>query len=113
MDTERIAREIYDYTNGYPYLVSRICQLKKNTLFDSLMGTVLGNTEISRILERILFAGDVVSYNAYNIAVSDAEMYGFIQDAQGKVVISNRIFETLLYNYYLSVNEMKVFCGDI
>ena len=27
MDTKLIAREIYDYTSGYPYLVSRICQL--------------------------------------------------------------------------------------
>ncbi len=27
MDTGVIAGQIYDYTNGYPYLVSRICQL--------------------------------------------------------------------------------------
>lgn len=27
MDTKLIAREIHDYTSGYPYLVSRICQL--------------------------------------------------------------------------------------
>lgn len=27
MDTGAIAKQIHDYTNGYPYLVSRICQL--------------------------------------------------------------------------------------
>ena len=27
MDTEAIAKEIHEYTNGYPFLVSRICEL--------------------------------------------------------------------------------------
>lgn len=27
MNTEAIAQEIYDYTEGYPYLVSRLCQI--------------------------------------------------------------------------------------
>ena len=27
MDTAKIAQEIYDYTSGYPFLVSRICQI--------------------------------------------------------------------------------------
>lgn len=27
MDTQDIARLIYDYTSGYPFLVSRICKL--------------------------------------------------------------------------------------
>lgn len=138
MDTALIAQEIYNFTNGYPFLVSRICQLmdtqlvggcfadlsavwtragvsesvrriltEKNTLFDSLMGKVYHNPEMSRTLERILFAGDFVSYNAYNIGIADAEMYGFVRDDHGKVAVSNRIFETLLYNYYLSVNELQ------
>ena len=71
------------------------------------MGKVYHNPEMSRTLERILFAGDFVSYNAYNIGIADAEMYGFVRDDHGKVAVSNRIFETLLYNYYLSVNEMQ------
>ena len=27
LDTAKIAQEIYDYTSGYPFLVSRICQI--------------------------------------------------------------------------------------
>ena len=27
MDTKRVAQEIYNLTSGYPFLVSRICQL--------------------------------------------------------------------------------------
>lgn len=62
---------------------------------------------ISEAVRRILFAGDFVSYNAYNIGIADAEMFGFVRDDHGKVVVSNRIFEILLYNYYLSVNELQ------
>ena len=138
MDTELVAQEIYNFTSGYPFLVSRICLIidtqlvgagfcdfskawtragvseavrriltEKNTLFDSLMGKVNDNPEMGRILERILFAGDFVSYNAYNIGIADAEMFGFIRDDHGRVAVSNRIFETLLYNYYLSVSELQ------
>ncbi|MEZ3488173.1 MAG: AAA-like domain-containing protein [Lachnospiraceae bacterium] len=136
MDTALIAQEIYDFTSGYPFLVSRICQvidtqlveaysakdawtrdgvseavrrilIEKNTLFDSLMGKVHDRPEMSRTLERILFAGDFVSYNAYNAGIADAEMFGFVRDDNGKIVVSNRMFETLLYNYYLSVDELQ------
>lgn len=140
MDIALVAREIYDFTSGYPFLVSRICLLidtqlvgerfsdfsaawtregiseavrriliEKNTLFDSLMGKVHDDPEMGRTLERILFAGDFVSYNAYNIGIADAEIFGFIRNVHGQVVISNRIFETLLYNYYLSVSELQGF----
>ena len=44
---------------------------------------------------------------AYNIGIADAEMFGFIRDDYGRVAVSNRIFETLLYNYYLSVSELQ------
>lgn len=129
MNTMQIAQEIYDYTSGYPFLVSRICQIidaelniwtvsgiseavkrilsEKNTLFDSLMGKVYDNKPLSDILQSILFSGERVAYNAYNISAMDGEMYGFLTNKNGSVVISNRIFEVMLYNYYLSLNEMK------
>lgn len=141
MDTAAIAREIRAYTNGYPYLVSRICQLidtqiagkssrfaalgdawtitgvaeavrrmllERNTLFDSLMGKVQSNPELSALLERILFSGERVSYSLYSLPVMDGEMYGFIRRTDdGALAIANRIFETLLYDYYLGLNELK------
>ena len=129
MDTAKIAQEIYDYTSGYPFLVSRICQiidtelniwtvsgiseavkrilLEKNTLFDSLMGKVYDNKPLSDTLQSILFSGERIAYNIYNVAAMDGEMYGFLTNKDGATVISNRIFEVMLYNYYLSLNEMK------
>ena len=129
MDTEKMAQEIYDYTSGYPFLVSRICQIidteldmwtisgvseavkrilqEKNTLFDSLMGKVYDNKSLSDILQTILFSGERVAYSLYNVPMMDGEMYGFLTNKDGAAVISNRVFEVMLYNYYLSLNELK------
>ena len=89
MNTAKIAQEIFDYTSGYPFLVSRICQiidtelnigtvsgiseavkrilLEKNTLFDSLMGKVYDNKPLSDTLQSILFSGERIAYNIYNV----------------------------------------------
>ena len=130
MNTSQVAQEIYDYTNGYPFLVSRICQiidtefsdewsvfgvseavkhilLEKNTLFDSLMGKVYDNEPLSELLQRILFGGERVPYNPDSIPEEDGEMYGFIKRDSGALVISNRIFETRIYNYFLNLTEVK------
>ena len=138
MDTAAVAREIHAFTNGYPFLVSRICQLMdermlggrfetlsevwtpagvseavrmilmdSNLLFDSIMGKVQGNDGLQRLLYEILFSGERISFNPYDTAVSDAVMYGFIVNDDGGIKISNRIFETLLYNYFLNNEETK------
>ena len=139
MDTAQIAEEIRDYTSGYPFLVSRICQLidtdlagkderfptlasawtcdgvsetvrkiltESNLLFDSLMGKIQNDRELYNILYMTLFSGELISFNPYNIATGDAAMYGFIVNENGKIKIANRIFETMLYNYFLS-EDMK------
>ena len=137
MHIEQIAEEIFNWTGGYPFLVSRICLLldsyteserfsdlskrwtiegvseavrriliEKNTLFDSLLGKVYDNPEMSRILERILFAGDQVPYNPDIAWLADGEMNGFIINNNGIVTLANRIFERRLYNYFLSNIEL-------
>ena len=129
MDIMTVAQEIYNFSNGYPFLVSRICQLldeeeiewsikgvaeivrrilmEKNALFASIMGKVHDNLELSNVLQRVLFSGEKIAYNAHNIAISDAEMYGLILNDNGTARISNRIFETLLYEFYLISDEIK------
>ena len=81
--------------------------MEPNTLFESLMGKVLDNGELSDVLQKILFSGEELSYSLYDTAVSDARMYGFVRNDDGKVRISNRIFEMLLYNHFLATEEMK------
>ena len=138
MNTVQLAKEIHDYTEGYPFLVSRICQiidieliggniyepaiawtsfgiseavkrilLEKNTLFDSLMGKVYDNAPLKDVLQRILFGGERIPYNPDNIPAMDGEMYGFVKNDNGALAVANRIFETRLYNYFLSLSEME------
>ena len=134
MDIQAIAGEIYDFTSGYPFLVSRICKLlderimgsegfpvkekvwtkagvteavkmllaEKNTLFESLAGKLDDYPELRNLIYALLFNGNAIPYNSLNKAVEIAEMFGFIKNLNGNVVISNRIFETVLYNLFLS-----------
>lgn len=139
MNEEEIAGLIYDYTSGYPYLVSRLCKLidenvgqmrqsasektawtrngfhealrmilsEKNTLFESLTGKLLDYPELDAMLQSLLFTGKSIVYDPDNPAIDAAAMFGFIRNRYGNVVASNRIFETRLYNHYLSTAEIQ------
>ncbi len=134
MDTERMASEIYDYTSGYPFLVSKICKLlderiagsekvsqlsdawakeglhaavnilisEKNTLFDSLTKQLMDYPELKEMLSSILFEGKDYPYVATNQVIEMAAMFGFVRNDHNVVKVSNRIFETVLYNHLLS-----------
>ncbi len=135
MDTELMADLIYEYTGGYPFLVSRICKLlderiytdderkawtkegfleamrillnESNPLFESLLGKLNDYPELDRLIYRLLFQGVSITYNPDNQVVQIAKMFGFVKVDQGTVVMANRIFETRLYNKYLSDAEIQ------
>ena len=54
------------------------------------------------MLYSILFQGESYPYNPDNFVIDIGTMFGFIKENDGQVVISNRIFETRLYNLFLS-----------
>lgn len=143
MDTGEISSVIYDYTSGYPYLVSRICKLiderlaqdgffsdkkdvwtrdgilkavnilmsERNTLFDSLMEKLDAYPRLRDVLHFILFQGKDFFYNPDDEAIHMACMFGFIKVTdQNRVEVANRIFETRIYNYFLSLPENQN-CG--
>ena len=138
MDIDAISRLIYEYTNGYPYLVSRICQLidviiapqmnsienawtkqgveeavkrilsdGNDTLFQSLINKLDNLTQIRESIRSVLMEGIKLAYNPDQPEISIMEMYGFIRNDHNTVRIANRIFETRLYNYFLSNEEIK------
>ena len=133
MDIHDMAQMLIDYTSGYPYLVSRLCQLldekklqwnkegflsalkillmENNTLFDDMMKKLHDFPELSNVLQAILYNGEQFTYNPDNKIFNLAKMFGYIRpDDYGKTTISNRIFETRLYNYYSSLEESsKIF----
>ena len=139
MDVEQMAKMIYDYTSGYPFLVSDFCKIideeisgsemfpkhgeawtkrgflealkvvlaEKNTLFESMVNKLTEYPELEKMLYDILFQGRTYMYNSLDRNIDIAEMFGFVKNQNGIVAISNRIFETVLYNYFLTSTEMK------
>lgn len=139
MDISKIAGLIYDYTSGYPFLVSRFCKLmdeeiagsenfpekksawtyagflaaeriltgEKNTLFESMVNKLYDLPELKEIVYSTLFAGRESSYNVLNHAIDMAHMLGFVKNDKGIAVISNRIFEVVFYNFFLSSSESR------
>lgn len=137
MNISKMSELLYAYTAGYPFLVSRICQLmdervrdeyenlklvwtengfneavrillaEKNPLFESLVGKICDYPELSVMLKTLLFTGRNIAYNPDETSIDMAQMFGFIKNQNGNVVIANRIFEMRLYNYYLTEAKMQ------
>lgn len=137
MDMDLISRQIYEYTSGYPYLVSRICQLlderiagsrffsdkkaawtkegmleairillkEPNTLFDDMVKHLLEYPKLSAMLKNILFQGRRYTYEANAQVTQIGMMFGFLKEQDQAVCVSNRIFETKLYNFFLAEEE--------
>jgi hypothetical protein len=147
MDTCEMAQDIYDYTSGYPFLVSRICKLidekiygteefpdkksawtrkgfleaiklllnESNTLFESLRNKLLDYPDLRKLIFELLFNGKDIPYNSLSESIEIAAMFGFVKNEGNKAVITNRIFETVLYNYFLSkeVVESKIYAAGL
>lgn len=130
MDIGRISRELYFYTGGYPFLVSRLCKwldeeggrvwttdniknaetalLKtRNTLFDDLIKNVENNEELKSLLMGILYDGNKYSFNLSNPVINLGVMFGILAEQDHMTVISNIIFETYLYDYFVSIKSME------
>lgn len=123
MNTAAIAQEIFDYTDGYPFLVSRICQLmdehhswthaglldtirelekESNSLFDDIAKKLKDYPDLRGLLYDILFCGKSVPFNLGTELVSIGSMFGFLKDDAGQVAIANRIFEIWFYNLFIA-----------
>lgn len=135
MDVSVTAQEIYDYTDGYPFLVSRICQLMDGKftagqLFggsfvwtpegvgeavgsilmekNTLFESLMGKVyDLPELNQMLLFSGEMIPYNPDDAVIDEAEMYGFVKNEQGFVKVANRIFETRLYNFLIKSYEVQ------
>jgi len=79
---------------------------EKNTLFESLSEKLISYPELNEMLRCILFTGKTITYNFYEPSINIATMFGFVKEGS-VLAIANRIFETWLYNYYLSSSELQ------
>lgn len=132
MNTKSISERLYYYTNGYPFLVSKLCKIidekmlektkrawvmddieeavtiilkEKNTLFDDLIKNLEHNEALYRLVYGILLEGEEVTFNIDNPVIDQGAMYGIVRSGEGKIMIDNRIFEERIYNYMSSKIE--------
>ena len=130
MDIPSIADEIYSYTSGYPFLVSRICQCidgeqgngwtaagvqnavktimeESNPLFDDVFKNLLNNRQLSEFTYNLLIVGELTPFMNYDPIINIGVRYGFFCNTEGKVAISNKIFERLMTDYFMSKDRRE------
>ncbi|GHV13115.1 hypothetical protein AGMMS49938_07080 [Fibrobacterales bacterium] len=124
MDIESISKELRYYTNGYPFLVSKLCliiheDLEKdwtvrgvqnavkalvystNTLFDDLSKNLQSYPELKQMMYDIIIDGKVFNYNSMNTIIELGLTFGFLVRKGNIVTVGNKIFETILYNHFI------------
>jgi len=127
-----VAAEIYQYTSGYPVLVSTICKYidedlakqweaegvrravkllvaqKENIpLFDSLFKYLENDPNVYKFMYSVLFSNQHWSFMLGNPTIALCYRYGLIESVDKKVKISNKIFEILLIEYFVSKEKME------
>ena len=129
MDIPAISEEIYNYTSGYPVLVSKLCKCmaelgspswtaagvkeavkdvisKKSVLFDDIFKNLGNDKRIHDFLYDLLIVGSKIRYSHYNPDIEWCNMFGYVsQDALGDVKISNKIFESVMLNFFSSTKR--------
>lgn len=130
MDVSYVSRFLHDYTDGYPYMISRLCKLmdeqvgndlawtveglqlavrvllrEQNALFDDMVKKLEDVPELKEEISQILFCGVKYSFEISNPVINLGVMFGFLKEYRHTVAVSNRIFEMKLYNLLLSEGE--------
>jgi hypothetical protein len=122
-DIVKVSQIIFNFTNGYPYLVSKICKLieeklkrnwtengihnavklltkENNTLFDSVIKNIENNEEFKTFIYELLIEGIEYSFVQTDTIINTGKIYGIFREENGKVKIDNRVFEILIYNHF-------------
>ena len=134
INIKEISERIHFYTNGYPFLVSRLCQIldedimstnkktwnleyinmavkeilqENNTLFDDLIKNVENNLELSEYIFDLIINSNDKTFNIDNPIINLGVVFGYFENVNGRVKISNRIFQERLYNYFSSKLENR------
>ncbi len=128
-DEKFVAQMIHDYTSGYPFLVSRICQIidseqftwdkdgilkavnkilnEGSTLFDDIVKKLDEFPELEKTIRRVLFNGYRYTFNYYDKATNLALMFNFVKQENGTFAVSCRLFEIWFYNYFISQDKQS------
>ena len=135
MDTLAISERIFFWTNGYPFLVSKLCLMmdeevlperdnqnwsiqdienvvglllrETNTLFDDISKNLEMYKDLHNFIKSVVLGFNEFNFELDNPIISRAHMFGFITNTDNqKIKIHNRIFEEKITNYFLSKHQI-------
>ncbi len=131
-DISAIAKRLYYYTSGYPYLVSKLCKfideeilsnrVEKNwsvddveaafkmivdegyttTLFDSLIKNLENNQDLYNNVFNLVINGQGIPFNITVPVINLGSLYGVFKESAKKCQIHNRIYEQRIYSYMVT-----------
>ncbi len=132
INENEVAKAIFGWTNGYSYLVSKICKFivennlpwneegvniavrdilkdREDSLLCFIMIEIQDNKELFDIVERII-NGDYIIFNPREKSINLGLTLGIISPREGGgIMISNSIFENRIFNYLNCLKEMSKF----
>ncbi|MEE5994558.1 MAG: ATP-binding protein, partial [Oscillospiraceae bacterium] len=103
--TELFPDKSYAWTKEGFLKAEKILLSEKTPLFDSLINKLKDYETLKKLLHQILFSGKKIPYNADNDAIDIATMYSFVANKNGQLTVFNRIFETRIYDWFMSEEE--------
>ncbi|MBU3127892.1 GxxExxY protein [Clostridium tagluense] len=80
----------------------KIINEEVNTLFESIVKNLENNNELYQLVTRILIEGEQIGFNPLAPVISIGLIYGIFKKGKDRLVISNKIFEEIIYNYMIS-----------
>jgi len=131
MDVGSVSKELYTYTSGYPFMVSRLCQIihknatmewdvfgvrsavtamlrENNVLFEDMAKNLENHEDLYHLMYDVIILGMRRSFSYDNPTIGMAYRYGYIKfDRRYSVAIFNKIFETRISNYFVTKNEQS------
>jgi len=134
IDVNTISERLHFWSNGYPFLVSRLCKIideyiipnrknkgwsvadvdeavrqllpESNALFDTMAKNLESNKEIFGFIESVILGLSEYAFELSNPVVNISHMHGFIiKKNGGGIKIHNRIFEDKLMSYFISKSK--------
>jgi hypothetical protein len=131
MDITATASLLHNYTGGYPYLVTAACKLvdeqlsgnwsyesllhgmkilseENNTLFDDILKNMRNHPDFAQLLYQLLIEGSTVIYEPQHPLIQLGVMFGILTKRGTAAVISNKIFEVVITNYFIYQQKASV-----
>jgi hypothetical protein len=139
LDSQSLAERLFDFTSGYPFLVSKLCKIfdedilpnkiekiwtdndiniaiqsllrEHNTNFDTVVKNLENNSNLYDLIHKLLVLGEREEYNIYDPVINLGIIHGILRNGLG-VRIHNKIYAELIYNYMTSKTKTRLTFAD-